>query len=105
MALSREQQKAMFAVSGIKFNPKGLTIKQIQKDKKLNNEIVRDVIKASNKREARRIFDERNTGKLQLIKVKRINAKPNGIKIMDAEKTIKGMQIRRNKRRKELGIR
>lgn len=33
------------------------------------------------------------------------SAKPNGIKIMDAEKTIKGMQIRRNKRRKELGIR
>jgi len=32
------------------------------------------------------------------------STKPNGIKIMDAEKSIKGMQIRRNKRRKELGL-
>ncbi len=32
------------------------------------------------------------------------STKPNGIKIMDAEKTIKGMQKRRNKKRKELGL-
>jgi len=66
------------------------------------------------KDEAGRILDERfeadpefkkhvREQQAELVK-KKINAKPNGIKIMDAEKTIKGMQIRRNKRRKEFGL-